>query len=91
MATQQGRKRKKTKAQKQPATHRELSAFFQGMASALDIGGTLRPIEISPALDDRSAWLMDARALAGDWIAVGNDLRSAMAAYRTTHEQADRA
>jgi hypothetical protein len=89
MATHQGRKRKKVKAQKQPATHREISAFFLGVASVLDMGGTLHRGRAKPLMDEESAMRADAEALAGDWIAVGNSIREALGTYKTLHVQTD--
>lgn len=48
-------------------------SFLGGMASVLDIGGTL--VEYNAALTPEQA---DAMALASDWAAVGGDLRTAM-------------
>lgn len=91
MATHQGRKRKKTKAQKQPVAAPKLSAFLLGVASVLDVGGTLYRGRTSPPMDDASARRADARALAGDWAMVGNDLWAAIGTYQTPNGQTDRA
>lgn len=77
----------KNKAQKRPATFRGLSAFLLGMASVLDIGGTLYQSQVKPPVDDASAMRADAQALAGDWIAVGNDIRAAIGRYSEMHGQ----
>jgi len=48
-------------------------SFFEGMARILDMGGTLTEFNRSP--DGGTA---DARALASDWCAVGQDLCNAI-------------
>lgn len=53
-----------------------LKAFLRGVASVVDIGGAL-----APSLDDlrrpgETSAQADARALASDWQAVGDDLRA---------------
>ena len=46
--------------------------FMQGMASAVDIGGTLAIYNESRTIQEA-----DARAIASDWAMVGKDIRSA--------------
>jgi len=48
-------------------------SFLQGLASALDIGGTL--LEYNQSATPEEA---DARALATDWAVVGNDMKKAI-------------
>jgi hypothetical protein len=48
-------------------------SFMQGMASALDLGGTL--VEYNTSRTPQDA---DARAIASDWAITGKDIRSAL-------------
>lgn len=54
----------------------ERPSFWEGMARVLDFGTTLRV-----HYDVGSAAEADAQALLSDWLAVGNDLRSAISEY----------
>lgn len=47
-------------------------SFIHGMASAVDIGGTLVIYN-----ESRTTQEADARAMASDWAMVGKDIRSA--------------
>jgi hypothetical protein len=47
-------------------------SFLGGMASVLDMGGTLVTYNISETPEEA-----DSRALASDWAAVGDDLKEA--------------
>lgn len=57
-------------------------SFIGGMARILDFGGTLNMYNESP-----NEAIADLRALAEDWRAVGNTLRSALAEYRSSIEK----
>ena len=48
-------------------------AFWSGMGAVLDLGGTMEIFNESASPDEA-----DTLALANDWAAVGNDIRSAM-------------
>ena len=48
-------------------------SFIGGMASVLDLGGTL--VIYNESKDSIEA---DARAIGSDWMVTGNDIRSAM-------------
>jgi len=50
-----------------------LDDFFFGMATAFDLGGTLTHPEVRRILNQT-----DEEAIASDWKAVGDDLRTAM-------------
>jgi hypothetical protein len=52
--------------------------FVEGMAGALDMGGTLVRRDTSCNHDPHSGWKADAAAIAEDWKAVGRDMRQAM-------------
>ena len=52
-------------------------SFLEGLARAIDIGDTLTEYNTS-----ENGAEADARALASDWKAVGNDMRPAIAQYR---------
>ena len=47
--------------------------FWSGMGAVLDLGGTMEIFNESASPDEA-----DTLALANDWAAVGNDIRSAM-------------
>ena len=53
-----------------------LRAILEGMASILDIGGTLQPER--RVMTPEEALRTDRVAIASDWRAVGDDLRWAM-------------
>lgn len=55
-------------------------SFWEGVARALDLGGTLT--QYNRAIDGRQA---DYLAMKSDWMAVGNDLRTAMGAFEREH------
>lgn len=57
-------------------------SFMGGMARILDFGGTLKEYNTSP-----NEQMADAKALSEDWKAVGDDLRSALAEYRSSLEK----
>ncbi len=48
-------------------------SFMQGMASAVDIGGTLVVYNESRTIQEA-----DARAIGSDWAMVGKDIRAAV-------------
>ena len=58
----------------------ELPTFLSGMASALDLGATLRPryYEHMPSV------YADLSALTSDWYVVGEDLREAIANFQAS-------
>lgn len=51
-------------------------SFLQGMASTLDIGGTLITYNMSPSPEEA-----DRSALAHDWFIVGEEIEGAMVSY----------
>ncbi|MBI2551870.1 hypothetical protein HYW17_01040 [Candidatus Uhrbacteria bacterium] len=51
-------------------------SFIEGVGRVLDLGGVLDTYNISTTPAEA-----DAKALRTDWMAVGNDLRSAMQQY----------
>lgn len=51
-----------------------LPSFWGGVASAIDMGGTLAEINMS-----QNGTQADYLAILSDWMAVGNDLRKVMA------------
>ena len=53
-------------------------SFLEGLARSIDIGDTLTEYNTS-----ESGAEADTRALRSDWKAVGDDLRQAIAQYRT--------
>ncbi len=53
-----------------------MPSFLDGMASALDLGGTL--MEYNQSVAPREA---DIAALRSDWLAVGDDIRQAFQAF----------
>ncbi len=55
-------------------------SFMGGIAATLDMGGTL-----SVYNDSESPELADAKALASDWFAVGEDMRGAMGTFEREH------
>lgn len=52
--------------------------FRIGLASVLDVGGALALSLEDLYRDARTPAEVDARALAGDWIAIGQDIQSAI-------------
>lgn len=54
--------------------------FLAGMASVLDFGGTAFKTQIS-----ENPLAADHKAIQGDWVAIGGDLRTALGQYE--HEQ----
>lgn len=71
-----------TEMTKLTGTKSQLSDFIDGMARIFDFTGSLnRPCYTGSGFED------DLAALRSDWIAVGNDLRSAMGWYE--NEEAD--
>lgn len=57
-----------------------MPSVLSGLARTLDIGGTFDSYNESP--DEAIA---DARALASDFAAIGDDLRASMAAWPAEH------
>jgi hypothetical protein len=55
-------------------------SFIRGIARILDFGGNLKAYNDSPSEE-----IADLRALSGDWKAVGNAFRSALAEYKLSH------
>ncbi len=53
------------------------ASFLEGVARVLDLGGTLNVYNESETPGDA-----DARALASDWQAVGDDIQSAIGKYK---------
>ena len=53
-----------------------LSSFLSGVGRTLDLAAVLDQHDLSGGSE------RDARAIHGDWVAVGNDLRKAMADFR---------
>lgn len=56
-------------------------SFVTGMARLFDFGGTLNTYNVSPSEAEA-----DIRAIHSDWKAIGNDMRSALAAYKKQRE-----
>ena len=56
--------------------------FTEGMASMLDFGATLMQYNISRNSDEA-----DALALHADWLAVGKDIRDAIATFAERHPE----
>jgi len=57
------------------------AAFVRGMGSVLSIGGGKDHYANPNAVDPADA---DAKAIAGDWVAVGDDIRTAMRSYESS-------
>jgi hypothetical protein len=57
------------------------SNFATGIARLFDFSGTLNTYNISP--DEETA---DTRAFQHDWKAIGEDMRTALAAYKKEQE-----
>ena len=60
-----------------------VSSFLDGMAMIFDFGGTLHPQDYKD-----TGWEDDAAAIASDWVAVGDDLRSAISEFE--HQESER-
>lgn len=58
-------------------------SFWEGIARAIDLGGTLT--QYNRAIDGNQA---DYLAMKADWMAVGNDLRTAMRTFESEHPSA---
>ena len=54
-----------------------MPSFVLGIAAVLDLGGTLKD-----PVSDKDPLEKDMEALRSDWLAVGEDLRSAMSAVQ---------
>lgn len=57
-------------------------SFLAGVASIFDLGGTLVEFNRSPNQE-----LADQYAIGSDWLAVGDSLRQAMAAFAAEHPE----
>ena len=51
-------------------------SFISGMGMAIDLGATMTQYNTSETPEEA-----DARAIANDWLAVGNDMREALNTY----------
>lgn len=55
-------------------------SFIGGMASCLDLGDTLTIYN-----ESRTGEEADARAIKSDWLAVGQDIKSAIGKFKAAH------